>query len=122
MHSSPSRSDWQPGQVERLLPWLVVLFGSVLALRRISEFDFWWHLASGRWIAEHFAVPSTDVFSYTASEHAWVNVQWLFDLVLYGLHGAGGPYLIVLAKTLCFAAVLWLVTQQVNEQPRSPGR
>ncbi len=112
--SSPSRSDRLTDRLERFLPWLVVLFGSSLALRRISGFDFWWHLASGRWIANHLGVQTTDVFSFTASGQPWINLQWLFDLLLYGLHGAGGLNVVVLAKTVCFALVLWILVRQVN--------
>ena len=38
---------------------LVPLF--LLALRPISDMDFWWHLAAGRWIAESGSVPRPSV-------------------------------------------------------------
>lgn len=45
--------------------------------------DLWWHVANGRWIWEHRAVPLTDAWSFTAHGHPWVNDAWLADLVFH---------------------------------------
>lgn len=84
-------------KVRCALPALVLGLTGVLALRRLDQNDTWWHLASGRWIAEHGAVQQTDTFSFTVRDHAWINLQWLFDLALYGLFRAGGADAVVLA-------------------------
>jgi hypothetical protein len=83
---------------------------AVLAFRRLDDADTWWHLAAGRWIAEHHAIPHTDTLSYTVRDHPWINLQWLFDLFFYSLHHLGGPNLVVLAGTVLYAAAtaLWL--------------
>ena len=64
----------------------VALAGLAIGLHKLDDFDTWWHLAAGRWIATHHAVPVTDTLSHTVRDHAWVNMQWLFDLALYGAH------------------------------------
>src|ERR1700757_851818 len=65
---------------------LVVLVPA--ALLPIASYDFFWHLATGRWITEHHALPLTDPFA-TASDRAplglWVNGEWLFQVALYAL-------------------------------------
>ena len=33
----------------------------------ITEHDYWWHLATGKYIIAHRLVPHRDVFSYTAT-------------------------------------------------------
>lgn len=39
--------------------------------------DLWYHLAAGRWILEHGAVPTTDPWSFTCYGRPWINHEWL---------------------------------------------
>jgi hypothetical protein len=98
---------------ERLLRLL--LYGLVLAavftiaISSLTEFDFWWYLASGRVILERHAVPSRDPFSYTAQGRPWINHMWASQvLVLWAWNGAGRISLIV-AKGLVVAATFGVV-------------
>ena len=52
---------------------LLVAAVPLLALFPLHNNDLWWHLAAGRWIVEHHAVPRTDVFSWTHFLGAWVK-------------------------------------------------
>src|SRR3990172_9033198 len=67
-------------RLEGLLPACTVTLAAMLAFRRLDDADTWWHLAAGRWIAGHRAIPPTDTLSYTVPDHPWINLQWLFDL------------------------------------------
>ena len=100
--------------VVRLAPALIVVSSAVLALRRFDNTDTWWHLAAGRWIVQHRTIPSLDPLSSTASDHAWVNVQWLFDVVIYGLHQLGGPSLLVIVSALAYAAATALMLVNIR--------
>jgi tetratricopeptide (TPR) repeat protein len=91
-----------------------VILAAMLALRRFGDADTWWHLAAGRWIAEHHAVPRTDTLSYTVPDHAWIDLQWLFDLFIYTLHRAGGPSLVVLAGAVLYAAGIALLLKNLR--------
>lgn len=75
----------------------------VFGLHKLDDFDTWWHLAAGRWIATHHAIPSTDTLSHTVRDHAWINLQWGFDLILYGLHSLIGPAGLTIAGAVVFA-------------------
>ncbi len=86
----------------------------MLALRRLGDTDTWWHLAAGRWIAEHHAVPHTDTLSYTLRGSAWIDLQWLFDLFIYSLYRAGGPTAIVLAGTVLYTAAIALLLKNLR--------
>ena len=60
---------------------------------QLTDPDPWWHLATGRWIVEHHAIPRVDPFSFTVAGAPWHAVDWLADLAMYGawaLGGAGG--------------------------------
>ena len=80
------------------------LFVAALQVHRLDDPDTWWHLASGRLIAENGSVPATDPFSYTAAGAPWINRQWLFDLGLYGLWRVGGDQATILGAGALFLA------------------
>ncbi len=95
--------------LERALPALVVALAAVLALRRLDNTDTWWHLAGGRWIVTHGGIPSNDPLSWTVPDHPWTNVQWLFDVLIYGLYQLGGPSLLVVTAALAYSAATALL-------------
>jgi len=61
----------------------VYSFLALLFLRKfyLSDPDIWWHLATGRWILQHRAVPMTDPFSSYGLGKPWIAYSWLFDIV-----------------------------------------
>lgn len=69
--------------------------------------DLFWHLSSGRWIWAHAAVPWTDPFSFTRGGEPWLDFEWLFQALVYGLHQVGGLWLLRLGKAALLAAC-WL--------------
>jgi len=67
--------------------------GAIACLLRITPIfdpDYFWHLHTGRYIAEHRSVPSVDPFSHTFFGRPWKFVDWLSDLFMWGLHRLGG--------------------------------
>jgi len=103
-----------PARVIRFLPLFALMFVATLALRRIDDFDTWWHLASGRWIASHGSVPVTDPLSFTVPKNEWINLQWLYDLSMYGVYALGGADALVVAATVCFVATFVLLLANVR--------
>jgi hypothetical protein len=83
--------------------WLAVAL-IPLALRPlltpILPFDFWWHLATGRAIVARGDIPIADSFSYTRFGQPFFNQGWLAELLMYGLHQAGGIPLILIVQSL----------------------
>jgi len=57
----------------------------------VAGSDLWWHLASGREIWTRGAVLSTDPFSYTFAGREWMNHEWLWDVLYWGLYHQIGP-------------------------------
>lgn len=60
---------------------LIVVAGA--AVGPIRSYDFFWHLATGRWIVEHRALPQFDPFTLAAAHVPWINGEWLYQIVLY---------------------------------------
>jgi hypothetical protein len=86
---------------------LVALF-LALALASIGpvrNYDFFWHLATGRWIVEHRALPLTDPFTTASDRTPWINGEWLFEVVLYGFERAAGVTGLTWIRALFIAAL-----------------
>ncbi len=85
---------------------LLALFG--LCAGAIASSDTWWHLATGRWIAEHHAVPHTDPFSFTVAGKPWIAHEYLTDLFMFALHRIGGFTLLELVNAGVLTGAFWL--------------
>lgn len=68
----------------------VALAGVVAGVFPIFESDLFWHLAAGRWMLEHDAIPRVDPFRFTSGGAAWVDHEWLFQLVVHGVERVAG--------------------------------
>lgn len=75
----------------------------------VQSYDAFWHLATGRWIVEHRALPATDPFALASDPVPWHNGEWLFEILLYGLERAGGLDVLSLARALAMGLFfLWI--------------
>ena len=52
---------------------------SVSSVDVVADNDIWWHLATGRWILHHFAIPQTDPFSAFGFGKPWMAYSWGFE-------------------------------------------
>jgi cytochrome c-type biogenesis protein CcmH/NrfG len=75
-----------------LLSAVALIYALIAGLRTLGEYDLFWQMATGRWVAQHHAVFSTDVFSYTAQGQPWIYpvgsgllFYWTFLLGGYAL-------------------------------------
>lgn len=97
-------------------PVLVALFvlAGVLYDTRINQWlladaDTYWHLAAGRWIIEHGAVPMSDPFSHSMPQAPWTAHEWLSEVVLAQVHGLAGWGGLVFLAAAMFACTLAVV-------------
>ncbi len=93
---------------ERNLAFAAIALFLVLtpvALQPLYSYDFFWHLATGRWIAEHHALPLTDPFAVASDRTPWINGEWLFQLLLYGVHSIAGLALVAWSRAAIVAAI-----------------
>lgn len=76
------------------------------ALKISADHDLWWHVRTGQLILEEHALPATDPFSFTASESAWTNHEWLSDVILATAYARGGDRALSVLRTTLLVAVL----------------
>lgn len=101
-----------------------VLFFSTVAYNHLSvnlwDYDFWWHLATGRYIVENGALPEQDPFSYVSNlkenEYRYpVRAQfilkqyWLAQVLFYKVHSLFGDAGIIVLRSLTLLAASLLV-------------
>jgi hypothetical protein len=79
------------------------------ALTPIRSYDYFWHLATGRWIVEHRALPLTDPFAVASDRVPWINGEWLFEAGAYMLHAAFGDAGIAVARSLLVGGLFFLL-------------
>ncbi|MDD5557307.1 MAG: hypothetical protein PHN82_08665 [bacterium] len=79
-----------------------------LAVFDITEHDYWWHLATGKYIVEHRTIPREDVFSHTATR-PWIAHYWLADVVGFLLHRVVGTPGLILANAALITLSFWIV-------------
>lgn len=93
---------------QRVLTVLVFAAFTAAALAPLRSYDFFWHLATGRWIVEHRALPDVDPFAVASDRVPWINGEWLFEVVLYATHAVVGTNAMSVLRAL-FAAGLFVL-------------
>ena len=58
------------------------LLGFIFAWREISSHDIGFHLKAGDWIVANLRFPDKDVFSYTAGTHDYIDLHWMYQLIV----------------------------------------
>jgi len=73
--------------------------------------DFWHHLARGRAMAETGGLVDQDIFTFTIRGEHFQDVNWLSQLLYYGLFQLGGLGLVQVVNALVLAATLALLIE-----------
>lgn len=99
------------GRILILLGFFGLLF--VYFMKPLSPVtDFWWHLATGRWIVEHRALPLADPFLFTSPPvldyrgETILKGYWLAQVLYYGIVSLPfGWWLMVVCESLSFVFI-----------------
>jgi tetratricopeptide (TPR) repeat protein len=91
---------------------LVLANALVAGLRTVGGADMGFHLATGRWVVQHLAIPSTDVLSYTAAGTRWTYPPFAGVLMYLIYSAAGYAGLSVFCALACVATVAYLVRRR----------
>ena len=89
-----------------LLAVIVVL----LCWHQIIDVDLWWHLRTGELILKTQSIPRTDPFSHTSAGSLWIDLHWLYQVLLYATFKVGGAAGIMILKTSILTAAFAIVT------------
>jgi len=107
--------------------WLrvvLILLAGLLLLglfsTEIADYDTWWHLKTGEYIAHTHTLPVADPFSYTSNlgkpaypgeeqvRHFNLTHEWLAQVLLFGIYAIAGAPGLVLFKAAVLGAICFL--------------
>ncbi|ABD88740.1 hypothetical protein [Rhodopseudomonas palustris] len=95
-----------------LLPfWVgagVYLFQFVAGNDLLQDSDIFWQIEVGRWIVDHHAVPTTDIYSFTKLGAPWISSSWLAQLLYAAVFAQAGWAGVVGLSALAIAAAFAL--------------
>jgi len=115
----------KPSPTRAALPWLVGagVYALLLTLapRLLNDPDSYSHIAIGRWIMAHRAVPASDPFSFSMHGAPWISFEWLsevIDAAAYALSGwAGVVALAAAAIALAVALLMRFLLRELSPMP-----
>ncbi|HEY4716365.1 MAG TPA: tetratricopeptide repeat protein [bacterium] len=92
-------------QKDLLIVFFISLLAFLASIIYIYDYDFWFHLASGREIFNRGGLPDKEIFCYPSLNLPYWNPEWLFDLALYAVYLIGSFKVVVLFKSFIIAMV-----------------
>src|SRR4029079_2775406 len=80
------RPDAGPFYLSLLIAVLLVPAALGSSLTIFNDGDVSWHIATGQWILDHRAIPTTDPFSFTWAGKPRVPIEWLAEVLYAAAH------------------------------------
>ncbi len=65
-------------------------FAFLLALRKIENYDIWWHMKAGELTLQSGRILLEEAFSHTMAGAKWLPHEWLAEVFFYLVHQSGG--------------------------------
>jgi len=108
---------------------MVLLFTSFLfffLLVPLWDYDFWWHIATGRYIVTEGLIPHQDIFSFTSNlaenknhfperENLILKQYWVAQSLFYAVFNNYGPEGIIFLRAILLVLTLLIVYRRFQE-------
>lgn len=106
-------------------------FAFIVISQRVWDYDFWWHLATGRYIVENGHIPQTDPFSFTSDmpensnlhplrEKFILSQYWLAQIIFYYLYNTFGPAGTALLRSVLYLGTLFVIYRTLKDRGAFP--
>ncbi|MFQ5888118.1 MAG: hypothetical protein ACE5HY_05425 [Candidatus Hydrothermarchaeales archaeon] len=82
--------------------------------------DLWGHLLFGREIVEKGRLPLQNIYSYSAPNHAWINHEWLAEIIFYVIFRFFGSPGLILLKVILGGGIVWILNHIIRKWIASP--
>ena len=70
--------------------------------------DIWWHIRTGQMIPEK-GTPTTDWYTFASNESKWIDLHWLFQLIVAGVFSLGQTEGLVLFKAIISMTTVFIL-------------
>ncbi|MBX3440309.1 MAG: hypothetical protein KF861_22660, partial [Planctomycetaceae bacterium] len=95
-----------------MLRWAAILLAVLFGWTQVDRTEALVHVRSGQSLLHHGILPpSNDVFSASASDRRWVNLSWLWDLLVGGIEHIVGPAGLSLLSAVIAFFTFWTLVQ-----------
>jgi len=109
-------------QLDRLMVVAIPFAIAMVLIPAVPDVDLWGHVRFGGDIVHARAIPALDPYSFTA-DRAWINHEWLSEVVMYGAYAAAGPAGLSLLRLALIAVMLslagWVSVRDGNPPART---
>lgn len=95
------------------IAFLLVL-GFLFSYRGIYSGDIGYHIKAGEWIIEHLKFPANDMFTYTVSGHEYIDMYWLYQVILALINKLSGEFGLVTLNALFMVASFSLMIVRIK--------
>jgi hypothetical protein len=99
-------------RTRQLWAWTIgIIVYSALILRGtllLLDPGTYWHIAVGRLIVQHHAIPFREPFSYTKAGILWSSHEWISELAIAIVYDVFGWHCVILFTALCGALAFGL--------------
>ncbi len=99
---------------EKISFTIVSLVALFLSLRNIYGEDIGFHLHAGRWMIQNFSLPPNEIFTYTSNGIQYIDLNWLYQLLMYGIYSIGGSVGLILINSIFIVATLFFLFKQIK--------
>ncbi len=100
------------------IKWILKLLAAVIifsmAVVKIGDYDFWYHLRAGQLILETGAIRHLEPFSFAAGDVPWSVQSWLAGVILYVVYSASGLSGVIIFNALLVSLVFLLVYMTIR--------
>ena len=100
---------------DRVTFFIVLLMIFIMGLQNIYSSDLGTHLQSAKWMIEHLGFMRQDEFSYTSTGNTYYDLQWLYQLFIYGLYISGMKGLLVITNSFLIVISIALVQLRLKQ-------
>ncbi len=95
----------------------IVILAALMNVHTLTDVDIFWQLKTGQIIWETHRVPHTDLFSFTRAGQEWIDAQWLFQVIIYGLYRVWGYAGMILFGAF-ISGLTWVIILKPSFHPR----
>lgn len=104
-----------------IISFFLFFFLSFL-MKPVADYDFWWHLATGKYIVENRALPQNDPFAYTSHKEPAemksliLKGYWVAQVIFYKVYSQWDFKGIIILRSLLLMLFLQLIFLTVKKQ------
>jgi len=90
---------------------MIILLSLFAGIFEICDYDFWYHLASGKLIIKNKGFLQSDPFYYTLQNQSFITDYWLFQIILYIIYSLFNIKGVIIFQTFCFTITIIILIQ-----------